>query len=161
MDLVKEIYKLSEKHPNVRGLTRKDHHKWNRYLLWLWLYDNFQLSLPVVGRLTQFDRPEKFDHATVLNGIRAARWFFKTKDKEFYVVTKELGMELFPEVYSDWLNVTQFKNYDEKIEDVIIKKLDVMGADTSTKFEIVGKLGDQVLTLDGFITIVKHINQKL
>lgn len=154
-DIEKLIHDISTKHPKVKETCREQKYAYNRFIFWKWLQDNCRLTLTEIASLTKFDKPQPWNHATVINGIRKATNMIDNKDPVFRKLTLDLGMYLSPDIY----DVTQIEELDRKLKmtDKIRESLYHRGVKVESDFDIVGQIGDQVMTFDGMIKFINDL----
>jgi len=157
-----DVNDIRYRHPEVAEYGRQRRKTYNRFTLWYYLHIKEGFTLNEVGYLTRFERKTPYNHATIIHGVKTFDELVDIKDKEFYNLTKKLGMEIMPEIYINFKEALRPKlnksgdvvNYHDQ---VIKDALQSMGASTDSKFDIVGKIGEETMTLDGFINLVKRL----
>lgn len=157
-----DLNDIRYRYPLVAEHGRQREKVYHRYLLWYYLYKKEHLSLNSVGYLSKYERKKQFDHATIIHGLKEFDALVDTKDVEFYKITKKIGMELLPEIYINLREklrpklkkTTDLVNYQDNM---IREKLKSMGASVESEYDIVGKIGDETITLAGFTKIIKQL----
>ena len=104
--------------------------------------------------LTEIAKASSFNHATIIHGLKQFDNMIKTKDKEFFIITKDIGGNLLPEYYMD------NKKVDYNLRKKVNLKLQQFGVDASDRYAICGKFGDRTFTVDGFHQFIQELTQE-
>lgn len=84
--------------------SRKHEYLFKRYAIFYYLRYKKNMTLTDIGLMSGFD------HSTIVNAVGRARQYYRNRDKIFLELSKEIGIRLLPELYSD-----KFKNKADEV----------------------------------------------